>query len=107
MTVSSSGLSLGLRAKWSAIISARPMSRVRTALHSSKLLKSFEMPMLASISASVMRFVPSGSETVSLHSSFEILAMSVPKWSVSIDSAFWSIVSPRPLTNCCNHEAIS
>ena len=32
--------------------------------------------MLASISASVMRFVPSGSETVSLHSSFEILAMS-------------------------------
>ena len=54
-----------------------------------------------------MRFVPSGSETVSLHSSFEILAMSVPRWSVSIDSAFWSIVSPRPLTNCCNHEAIS
>ena len=39
------------------------MSRVTTALQSSKLLKSFEMPILASMSRSVMRRVPSGSET--------------------------------------------
>ena len=37
---------------------------VITALHSSKLLKSFEMPMLASMSASVMRLVPSGERYV-------------------------------------------
>ena len=83
------------------------MSRVATALQSSKLLKSFEIPMLASMSASVMRVVPSGSETVSLCSSFEIFAMSVPRWSVSIDSALASIVSPRSRMNCWSHEAIS
>ena len=107
MTVKSNGLSLGLRAKCSAIISARAMSRVTTALQSSKLLKSFEMPMLASMSASVMRCVPSGSETVSFRISLEIFAMSVPKWSVSIESALGSIVNPFCRMNCCNHAAIS
>ena len=63
--------------------------------------------MLASMSASVMRFVPSGSETVSLCSSFSIFEMSVPRWSVSIDSALASMASPLPAMNCCSHEAIS
>ena len=63
--------------------------------------------MLASMSASVMRFTPSGIDTVSFFSSLEILAMSVPRWSVSIDSALASIVSPCFRMNCCNHAAIS
>lgn len=63
--------------------------------------------MLASMSASVMRFVPSGSETTSLPSSFEIFEMSVPRWSVSIDSAFVSMANPFPAMNRWSHEAIS
>ena len=66
-----------------------------------------QMPMLASMSASVMRFVPSGSETTSLPSSFEIFEMSVPRWSVSIDSAFVSMANPFPAMNRWSHEAIS
>ena len=71
------------------------------------MLKSFEMPMLASMSASVMRLVPSGSDTTSLPSSFEIFEMSVPRWSVSIESALASMASPFLAMNCWSHEAIS
>ena len=83
------------------------MSRVATALHSSKLLYSREMPMFRSMSRSVMRCVPSGSETSSFSSSLAIFDTSHPKWSVSIDSAFSSIRHPFEAMNPDSHGPIS
>lgn len=107
MTVTSSGYSLGLRAKWSAMRMARSICFAATALHSSKLLYSFDMPTYCSMWASVMDPVPAGSASSSLSTSFDIFDMSHPIWSVSICTALASIFSPREAMNEVSHGPIS
>ena len=107
MMVSNSGYSFGLRDRLSAIVKARRTSLVTTALHNSKLLNSFEMPMYVSISAFVIRRLPSGSDTSSLESSFEILEMSVPIWFTSNSMLAGSISNPFERTNPPSHSFIS
>ena len=60
LSVNSSGLSFGLRAKWSAICIALAMFFSDRDFVSSKLLKSLLIPMFASICSAVMVLVPCG-----------------------------------------------
>ena len=56
---------------------------------------------------SVMSVVPAGSETMSLSISFDIFAMSHPRWSVSICAALGLMRSPREAMNDESHGPIS
>ena len=107
LSVTVSGLSFGLRRKWSAMSMARAMFFSEIAFVNSKLLKSLLIPMLSSMCCAVIRFVPSGRKVSSLASSLEMREMSVPRWSVSIPSALGSIVHPFDWTKSPSQAVIS